>query len=90
MEQNSNPDQNFYTKVERIQSGSTNIKFQNKRYILSKELLPNGKVIKVYAEELGGKDFISFNMYKLKNGWELKPCEMPVGKVVNFIKEMEI
>ena len=82
-------DSNFYKKVVKIQDGSTNVEYQNKKYILSKQTLQSGKIVKIFADEAGGKDFISFNMYKLKTGWELKPCEMPVDKVVNFMEELE-
>jgi peptide-methionine (S)-S-oxide reductase len=86
MDQNNILNQDFYSKIALIESGSTKVMFQKKRYILSKEILQSGKVIKVYAEELGGNNFISFNMYKLKNGWELKPCKMLVEKSCKFYR----
>jgi peptide-methionine (S)-S-oxide reductase len=42
--------------------------------------------VKVYAEEFGGLDFISFNFYLTQSGHQLKPCEMPIEKVTQFIK----
>lgn len=36
------------------------------------------------AEELGGRDFISFNLYRLRSGARVKPCEMPSDKVIGF------
>ncbi|MEM6576854.1 MAG: hypothetical protein AAF678_00045 [Pseudomonadota bacterium] len=36
------------------------------------------------AEELGGSDYISFNLYRLSSGPRLKPCEMPSTKVIDF------
>lgn len=90
MDLNQEPNQEFFTIVEQIPLGSNEVKFQNVKYILSKELLQDGKIIKIFADELGGNDFISFNMYKIKSGWSLKPCEMPAEKVVNFIDGFEI
>ncbi len=43
-----------------------------------------GKSIKVFAEELGGNEFISFNYYKTSTPY-LKPCEMPENKVLDFL-----
>ena len=43
--------------------------------------------MKIYAEELGGPDFVSCNFYQTKKGWTAKPCEMPMGKVEAFLRE---
>ena len=48
------------------------------------------KSTKVYAEERGGNDYISFNYYRTKNGGLLKTCEMPEEKVLGFLKEMKL
>lgn len=48
-----------------------------------------GKSIKVFAEELGGKDFISFNYYLTSGEHQLKPCEMPTEKVLHFLFHFE-
>lgn len=45
----------------------------------------NGKSFKIYAEELGGNDFISLNYYITKTSEKLKPCEMPEEKVIYFL-----
>ena len=37
------------------------------------------------AEELGGADYISLNLYRLSSGARLKPCEMPEQKVIGFV-----
>lgn len=41
------------------------------------------------AEELGGSDYISFNLYRLRSGPLLKPCEMLSGKVISFVLNFE-
>jgi hypothetical protein len=80
----------FYKKIVRLDDGAYNVSFQKKRYLLSKKTHFEGKLIKLYAEELGGNDFISLNYYpEIKEGL-LKPCEMPVQKVVDFILELEL
>ncbi|UJH69615.1 hypothetical protein [Ornithinimicrobium sp. INDO-MA30-4] len=40
----------------------------------------------MYAEELGGTDFISANLYLGGTEEHLRPCEMPAAKVVAFLK----
>jgi hypothetical protein len=42
--------------------------------------------MKLYAEELGGPDRISLNIYAPPSGEPaLRPCEMPVDKVTAFV-----
>ena len=63
--------------------------YKNKRYLLSKQTQLKGKLIKLYAEELGNIDFISLNYYTNIDGGLLKPCEMPKEKVVDFILDLQ-
>jgi len=68
-----------------LPDGANDVFYQEKRYLLRKETLLNGKLIKVYAEELGGNDIVSGNYYPtMKNGM-LKPCEMSDRKVIDFV-----
>mgnify|MGYP004526313975 CR=1 FL=1 len=39
----------------------------------------------LFGEELGGGNHVSFNLYALAGGPALRPCEMPVDKVVRFV-----
>jgi len=42
--------------------------------------------MKLWAEELGGNDRISLNIYAPPSGDPtLKPCEMPIDKVTAFV-----
>ena len=42
--------------------------------------------MKLYAEELGGPDRISLNIYAPPSGAPaLRPCEMPIDKVTAFV-----
>jgi len=75
----------FNKKIQSLNDGAYDVTYENKRYLLRKETLLKGKLIKLYAEELGGNNFISLNYYPhIKNGL-LKPCEMPQEKVKAFI-----
>ena len=73
--------------IDFIPLGYSTIKFQGENYGVSKNFFNNGKSVKVYAEELGGTDFISFNYYITKTQNYLKPCEMELEKVIEFIEQ---
>jgi hypothetical protein len=73
-----------------LDDGAYDVSFHKKRYLLRKQTLLKGELIKLYAEELGGKDFISLNYYPGIEGGLLKPCEMPIEKVVGFILELKL
>lgn len=73
----------FDKKIKSIQNGATYFSYNNKKYLATKSTLFNEKIIKFYAYELGGNDFVSLNYYsKLKL---LKPCEMAEKKVIDFV-----
>ena len=65
-------------------------KFRGKKYGVTKSVHNLGKSVKIYAEELGGEDFISLNFYQTDRSDILKPCEMPEEKVLQFLRELEI
>jgi len=80
--------ESFDIRIKSLENGAYDVNFHNKRYLLRKETQLNGKLIKLYAQELGGNDFISLNYYpQIKNGL-LKPCEMPEEKVIRFVLEL--
>lgn len=65
--------------------------YQGKRYRITKTVMATGRSQKLEAEELGGNDYISFNLYRLAGGEPLlKPCEMPVEKVIAFVEGVAV
>ncbi|MDC6405702.1 MULTISPECIES: peptide methionine sulfoxide reductase [Maribacter] len=64
--------------------------YRGKKYGISKTTFNKGKSFKLYAEELGGSDFISMNFYSTKEKELLKPCEMPEAKVVDFLNKVKL
>ena len=64
--------------------------FEKKKYGISKQTFNAGKSFKLFAEELGGKDFISLNFYVTSQEEILKPCEMPKEKVIAFLREVKL
>ena len=62
-----------------------------RRYRITKSQMSNGRSQKLEAEELGGQDYVSFNVYRLATGEALlKPCEMSAEKVIAFVKDVDV
>jgi hypothetical protein len=62
--------------------------FRGRRYGVSNTSHAGGRSRKLFAEELGGTDFVSLNLYEPDHGDPaLRPCEMPVEKVIDFVRE---
>jgi hypothetical protein len=60
--------------------------YADRRYGVTRTVLTGGRSMKLWAEELGGNDRISLNIYAPPSGVPaLKPCEMPVDKVTAFV-----
>jgi hypothetical protein len=75
----------FYRQLLALPNGANYVFYQGKRYLLRKDILLDGKLIKLYAEELAGNNIVSGNYYPtMKNGM-LKPCEMSDEKVIDFV-----
>jgi len=75
----------FYKKLLALPNGANDVYYLGKRYLLRKETLLEGKLLKIYAEALGDNDIVSGNYYpSMKNGM-LKPCEMSDKKVIDFV-----
>jgi len=79
----------FYTKLLALPNGANDVRYLGKRYLLRKETLLEGKLLKVYAEELGGNDIVSGNYYPSIKKGTLKPCEMSDAKVIDFVLNAE-
>ncbi|AGC75265.1 peptide-methionine (S)-S-oxide reductase [Nonlabens dokdonensis] len=77
-------------RIHLLPVGYSIVKYHGKSYGVTSTDYNNGKSHKVYAEELGGTDFISLNYYTLKSKSIIKPCEMPEEKVVDFLMKYEM
>jgi len=80
----------FYTKLLALPDGANSVHYLGERYLLRKETLLEGKLIKLYAEALGGNDVVSGNYYPTMKGGMLKPCEMSDKKVIDFVLKADI
>jgi hypothetical protein len=74
--------------VARVPDGWSLATHDGRRYGVSRTSRAGGRAVSVYAEELGGTDVISANVYLVGEGDEqLRPCEMPAEKVLAFLRE---
>lgn len=80
----------FLAALEAIPAGTSRGHYDGAVYAVSKTQFAQGKSIKLVAEELGGRDYISLNVYHPASGPLLKPCEMPAVKVIAFATEVQI
>lgn len=72
-----------------LPDGASKVSYLGKTYLVTKEILREDSITKVFAKDLSGTDFVSFNLYKLPSGYQLKPCEMTEEKVINFVLNYE-
>ena len=80
----------FYKRLLALPEGASDVHYNKKRYLLRKETLLEGKLLKIYAEELGGNDIVSGNYYPTMKGGMLKPCEMSDRKVIDFVRHATV
>ena len=75
----------FYMKLLALPNGANDLFYNGQRYLLRKETLLDGKLIKIYAENLSANDIVSGNYYPTMKGGMLKPCEMSDKNVIDFV-----
>jgi len=80
----------FLNSYNTLPTGSFFGVFKGAKYTITRTLSEDVKRSWLYAEELGGTNYISCNVYFLESGARLKPCEMPEDKVKTFILDVEL
>ena len=75
--------------INNLPEGYSEVLYNESRYGLTVERFNEGKSVKVFAKELKGADFISFNFYTSASGDHMKPCEMPQEKVIHFLSNQQ-
>ena len=74
---------------ERLPEGWSEVEYAGRRYGVTRTVRVGGRQQSVYAEELGGSDVVSANLYLPDGGDEaFRPCEMPAAKVRAFLEGM--
>jgi hypothetical protein len=79
-------DPDFLAAFDALPLGGYGGTYEGRRYRIVKTQFSAARSQKLEAEELGGNDTISLNLYRLATGEALlKPCEMPAEKVRAFV-----
>ncbi|MBC7390791.1 MAG: peptide methionine sulfoxide reductase [Opitutaceae bacterium] len=73
-------------KISSLPIGYSKVNYEGKSYGVSRADFNEGRSIKVYAKDLGGNHFISFNYYCTSTSNLLKPCEMSSEDVIHFLE----
>ena len=74
-------------KIMQFPEGYSFAVYKGKKYGVTRTGFNNGKSFKIFAQELGGNNFISLNYYITQLEDQLEPCEMPKQKVIHFFTE---
>ena len=75
---------------DRLPVGWSVVAYAGRRYGTTKTVGAGGRLLKVFAEELGGTDVISANLYLSSSAPAFRPCEMPAEKVTAFLADLEV
>lgn len=85
----SQPSHRLVNRIRALPEGHSVGVYRGRAYGITRSTFNGGRSFKVYAEELGGSDFVSLNYYCTRGRDLLKPCEMPEQKVVDFLLGIE-
>lgn len=76
----------FVQKFAGLPHGYSEGRFAQRRYGVTLTVSADGRRVWLFAEELGGTERVSFNLYRLRSGdHRPKPCEMSEARVVDFV-----
>jgi hypothetical protein len=70
----------------RLPEGWSVVAYAGRRYAVTRTVHGDGRSESILAEELGGNDLVSANLYRVEGKDVLKPCEMPEQKVLAFLR----
>ncbi len=70
----------------RLPVGTSQVRYQGRRWSVTRTVQQDGRVEKLWAEELGGRASVSANLYLAASGERFRPCEMPADVVLAFLR----
>ncbi len=80
----------FVTALTALETGHHSGHFDGRRYGVIIERPVKARITKLFAQELGGSDIVSFNLFMVGDARAvLKPCEMASDKVIDFVLGFE-
>ncbi|HEY0240547.1 MAG TPA: peptide methionine sulfoxide reductase [Friedmanniella sp.] len=72
--------------VDRVPAGWNEVDYDGRPWGLTRTDRAGGGTTTLYAEQLGGTDFVSANVWRTSTGDVLRPCEMPREVVLAFLR----
>ena len=78
----------FTKNIYEIPKGYSEMIYEGEKYGVTRTDFNNGKSLKVFAQQLGGSNIVSFNFYVTSSSENLFPCEMPKEKVIHFLRNV--
>jgi hypothetical protein len=76
----------FLERLDLLPLGYSKGHYHQRRNGMTLKVSKDARRVQLYARELGGSDFISFNLFRPRSGEaRLKPCEMVEQTVVAFV-----
>ena len=72
--------------VARVPPGWTEVAYDGAPWGLTRTDHAQGGTTTLYAEQLGGRRFVSANVWHTRGGAVLRPCEMPAQDVLDFLQ----
>lgn len=69
----------------RLPVGYSEVRYRGRRWSVTRTVQQDGRVEKLWAEELGGRHVVSANLYRASTGDRFRPCEMPAAVVLDFL-----
>ena len=77
-------------QIRKLPIGYSEVTYMQRKYSVTRNDFNNGNSFKIFAQELGGNDFISLNYYVTKSSESLNPCEMSPQKVIDFLNGYQL
>ncbi|HEY1135254.1 MAG TPA: peptide methionine sulfoxide reductase [Nocardioides sp.] len=75
--------------VGRLPRGSSEVRYAGGRWAVTVTERAGGRSLAVWAEQLGGRAYVSANVYLVGGGEAFRPCEMPAERVLDFLHGWE-
>lgn len=85
VEHDAQPEPTVAELLGRLPVGSSDVLYRGNRWTVTRTVLQDGQVEKLWAEELGGREVVSANLYRAGSGDRFRPCEMPAAVVIDFL-----
>ncbi len=80
----------FLEAFDRLPNGTFEADYDGRRWVATRSGFAGARAEKLVADAADGTDYISMNLYWLRRGVRLAPCEMPEAKVRAFVLGLRV